>query len=344
MARRITRDMSLDELLGMGEMAPYRRHMVYAPAHVPASELPIANIRHAPLSAVATLGWSPAAIVEGMDAFLAAADEGRASMHHVYEGVSDPVMRDVSLIRISPADPDPTRPFVLMCSGGAYKNVCNIAEGITVGRHVVEAGLTAYLLTYRVSIPHVLPLALDDVAAALSWVSRHGEAHGVDADHYAIAGFSAGGNLACTWGLPQVGFEAHGMPGPQAVFAVYACVDLELESRRNERHGMLPRMFGEGWREHMGAYDVVRNAGGDYPACYIVCGRNDTLLSCAHSEALKRRLDAAGVASVLEVHEDAPHGFGDGAGTDAQGWPERALDFLSGLSGRTWRPSGTRQA
>lgn len=334
MARHVTRDMTLDELLGLSELAPYQRYMVYAPSHVSASELPISGIRQRPLSAVTELGWSPEAIREGMEALLDAADEGRVSLHHVYEDADDPVMRDVSLIRLAPADLDPTRPFVLLCSGGAYKNVCNIAEGITVGRHVVEAGLQAYLLTYRVSVPEVLPHALDDVGAALAWMSRHGDELAVDIERYAIAGFSAGGNLACTWGLPHVGFRAHGMPAPQAILAAYACVDLELESRRNDAHGMLPRMFGEAWRGRMGAYDVVTNAGGDYPACYIVCGRNDALLSCAHSEALKRRLDAVGVTAVLEECEDAPHGFGDGTGTDAHGWPERALAFLTGPDDR----------
>ena len=28
---------------------------------------------------------------------------------------------------------------------------------------------------------------------------------------------------------------------------------------------------------------------------------------------------------------NAPHGFGDGTGTDVEGWPDKAIDFLEAL-------------
>lgn len=43
--------------------------------------------------------------------------------------------------------------------------------------------------------------------------------------------------------------------------------------------------------------------------------------------------EALGTAAVLEEGEHAPHGFGDGTGTDVEGWPERAADFLENVHG-----------
>ena len=328
MQQHVTVETTLDEILALPEMAPYRRFMVYAPAHVPEDELPTHGIRQLPLRAVGGLGWSAKGIAEGMDSFLEAIGEGRVSQHFVYEDSDDPAECDVNLIRILPTCPDPTKPFVILCSGGSYKNVCTLGEGITVGRHLSEAGYQVFLLTYRVSVPEALPHALDDVAASLGWITGHADELELDPGRYAIAGFSAGGNLACTWGLPDVGWRTHGMSRPLCVLAIYANTDLDLESRRTVSYGALPRMLGENWRGRMAAYDVVSNVDADYPPCYIVCGRNDGLLPCRHSELLKERLDAAGVLAVLEEHKNAPHGFGDGTGTDAEGWPERAMAFL----------------
>lgn len=47
-----------------------------------------------------------------------------------------------------------------------------------------------------------------------------------------------------------------------------------------------------------------------------------------NSVEMKECLDRAGVPAKLIVAEHAPHGFGDGEGTDAAGWPECAMAFL----------------
>ena len=46
---------------------------------------------------------------------------------------------------------------------------------------------------------------------------------------------------------------------------------------------------------------------------------------------MKERLDAAGVPAILDEGVHAAHGFGDGTGTDVEGWPKRAIDFLESL-------------
>ena len=50
-----------------------------------------------------------------------------------------------------------------------------------------------------------------------------------------------------------------------------------------------------------------------------------------NSEQLMHLLQKACVPAILEEGDHAPHAFGDGTGTDVEGWPDRAIDFLESL-------------
>ena len=73
---------------------------------------------------------------------------------------------------------------------------------------------------------------------------------------------------------------------------------------------------------------MAEHVDGDYPPCYIACGRDDATVGIRDSELLKTLLDQAGVPAILDAADHAAHGFGDGTGTALEGWPERALVFL----------------
>jgi len=69
----------------------------------------------------------------------------------------------------------------------------------------------------------------------------------------------------------------------------------------------------------------------DYPPCYIVHSKDDDTVLCQNSEQLHEKLDLFNIANCLELVSHGGHGFGDGFGTDAEGWPDRAIQFLENL-------------
>jgi acetyl esterase/lipase len=77
-------------------------------------------------------------------------------------------------------------------------------------RHAVGSGALVVSIDYRLAPEHPYPAAVDDVWAATQWVAAHGDELGADPKRLAVAGDSAGGNLAAV--VAQMSRDAGGPP------------------------------------------------------------------------------------------------------------------------------------
>ena len=282
------------------------------------------------------IGWSPEGIVKGINRLSKAWEEGKASIHFVYteeEVAAWPDKKCVNLVRLKPQQIDPEKPWIVLCAGGGYQSVCSIVEAYPAAVDMVARGYQVFVCTYRVAQKGVLPKAVSDLAACIRYILNHAEEFQIATREYAIGGFSAGGNLICTFGLEDVGYKAYDLPKPKAMFPIYAAVELEycLDGEEATKN-FAKTMLGEGFTEEIqDKYSVKAQINENYPPCYIVCGKDDAVVPCSNSEMLKERLDHYGVPAVLNEGEHAQHGFGDGTGTDVECWPDKAIDFLEQL-------------
>ncbi len=334
---RITINTTMKDLMDLPQFKEIRQFLLYSPGidEIPEdseAQQTVQKLQQAPLSAVAAIGWSPEGMAAGANFLLDAIDGGRVFLHRVYEPAvsdDDPAKKDVNLIRIVPEHLDPHKPYIILCSGGAYRSVCTLTEGMPTARHFSEAGYQVFLFTYRVNIPQATLCALDDLAEAIRYIGKHSLDFSVAPGRYAIGGFSAGANLISNWGCSHTGYLHYRLPKPLCMFPVYTFIDLKEESSRDENGGLLQPMFGDNWKDFIETYNVAAHITTEYPPCYIVCGKDDTTVPCRNSELMKELLDLSGVPAVLEEGKHAQHGFGDGTGTDVEGWPQRAMRFLS---------------
>ncbi|MCQ2613934.1 MAG: alpha/beta hydrolase [Treponemataceae bacterium] len=319
----ITRDTITKDAFALPELKELRKFMIYDGKNQDYDNLPPDHEYYKPISFRDSLGNSADSIVEGLNFLSECRKAGRADIHFVAPE------SDANFIRITPEKIDPEKPYIILCSGGAYFCVCTYIESIPTAKHFVEAGYQVFVMTYRVSESGTLPVALDDIAAVIRYAKAHETEFRLDGDNYAIGGYSAGANLISNWGLSTVGYKSYGLPRPKAMFPIYTLVDFSYITQDCQEDFIVMKMLGKDYTlTLLHKYDVLRHLDADYPPCYLVCGKDDSVVPCRNSELFDELLSRFKVPHVLEEAEHAPHGFGDGTGTDVEGWPERALKFL----------------
>lgn len=87
-------------------------------------------------------------------------------------------------------------PVVVFIHGGGWVvGDLDTYDG-TARMHAVGADAVVVSVDYRLAPEHPYPAAVEDVWAATQWAAAHAAELGADADRMAVAGDSAGGNLA----------------------------------------------------------------------------------------------------------------------------------------------------
>lgn len=115
---------------------------------------------------------------------------------HSVESRDIPVSTGVVPVRVyRPAD-ESNLPVLVFYHGGGWV-VCDLDTHDEVCRQMSKrAHCVVVSVDYRLAPEHVFPAAVDDAYQALCWVAQSAQELGVDVDRLAVAGDSAGGNLA----------------------------------------------------------------------------------------------------------------------------------------------------
>ncbi len=183
---------------------------------------------------------------------------------------------------------------------------------------------------YRLAPEHPFPAAYDDGIATVTWAHDHVSELGGRADRIAVAGDSAGGNLAAA-----VALHCRDARLPLAAqLLVYPAVDLTAGLSAQDDDGFFTGQ--DDWVERQYLADDLTTAldprvsplrapdhAGLAPAV-IGIGHHDPLL--AQALAYAAALQAAGVPTVLREYPDLVHGFFGMGGVSASA--DKAADEL----------------
>jgi acetyl esterase len=225
------------------------------------------------------------------------------------------------VIRARVYDPAPgagaPRPLVAYFHGGGWVQGDLETHHGLCARLALRARAVVVAIDYRLAPEHRFPAAVDDCVAAYVWLRRHGDGLGGDRARVAVAGDSAGGNLAAV--VSQLAAR-NGVPVPTCQVLIYPATDFTLEtaSHRELADGhVIPRdrvvwyaeqyLGKDGDRRDVRASPLLAaDLTGQPPALVITAGF-DPLRDEGHAYAA--RLRAAGVPVVDHEYAGQIHAF-----------------------------------
>ncbi|NMI00963.1 alpha/beta hydrolase [Pseudonocardia acidicola] len=220
-------------------------------------------------------------------------------------------------VRIYTPEGSGGKPVIVYFHGGGWV----IGELDTVDRPVRgianRTGAVIVSVDYRLAPEHRYPAAFDDSYAATVWVAEHAAELGGDPARIAVAGDSAGGNLAAAVALAA---RDRGGPNLVAQLLIYPVTDFAFSTRSYEENGegyLLQRgSMTWFWAHYLGAQDLGKDpyacpARADdlvgLPPAFVATAEFDPLRD--EGEAYAERLRESGVDVTAKRYDGMVHGF-----------------------------------
>lgn len=220
---------------------------------------------------------------------------------------------------------DRTLPVVVFFHGGGYvlgdlDSHDGLARALANGSQSVVVSVD-----YPLAPEHRFPVAVDTGYSATRWVADHAVELGVDPTRLAVAGDSAGGNLAAV-----VAVKARAAGQPHIAFQLLIYPDLDFRRSNHSitefagKHGNITREAQEWFMNHYLASEddrldplvspLMEPDLSGLPAAFIITAEYDALRD--EGEEYGRRLAAAGVPVTVKrydgmIHEFLRHPFDD---------------------------------
>ena len=229
------------------------------------------------------------------------------------------------------------RPFIFLIPGGGLVNVWNLTEGWPIARIFNEMGYDSFILTYQVDVPGAAIKDMEDISRAFRIINDRKEEFGVDPGKYITCGFSAGGYVAGLWNTDK-GYGAYNIAKPVASILVYPVTSYRILQAEDWTEEELDKeefamdTVGCSMEEACNSsFEIPEHAEGFPPTAIFVTDGDETV-DPDHSKNLAKAITQAGIPCRLEVKPGGWHGFSDGKGMCMEGWPERAIEWISNLS------------
>ncbi|MFI0470723.1 alpha/beta hydrolase [Saccharopolyspora sp. 5N102] len=262
--------------------------------------------------------------VYGLDAVLADPQRYALLRAHPDTPVDDQVkVRDLYVpgpggqlrLRVYRPDIPEDLPMILYVHGGAYTYGSPEAEEGRSLRYARDARAVVVSVDYRLAPEHPYPAGADDAYAALTWIAANPAELGGDPARIAVAGGSAGGNIAASTVL-----RSRDQAGPHVLFQslTYPGVDGSLTTASAREFTDTP-VLNRGALELAVQYYAKDSHAAPYafpiraadlsgmPPTYIAVAEIDPLRDEGRDYAA--RLSAAGVNTELVQVPGAVHGF-----------------------------------
>jgi acetyl esterase/lipase len=234
----------------------------------------------------------------------------------------------------------PARPngaAVLIAPGGGYIRVVIDKEGFEVGHRLAAAGVTSFVLRYRLpggGWEHPSDVPLQDAQRAMRLIRQGAAGFGIDPQRVAAMGFSAGGHVAASLATRHgaqvyapIDLADQQSARPDLSILMYPVIDMALPfahvGSREALLGKPPTPAQEA------AYSPQRHVNLQTPPTFLCHAWDDPAVPIDNSLSYLEALRAAKVPAQAHLFESGGHGFGiwGARGKPAQAWPDLFLSW-----------------
>ncbi|WP_448702663.1 alpha/beta hydrolase [Mucilaginibacter sp. AW1-3] len=236
-----------------------------------------------------------------------------------------------------------TEDRVILCfHGGGFFSGSMYTHRKLYGHFAKSIGCRALILHYRRSPEHVHPAQVNDALAAYQWLL----AQGIQANHIALIGDSAGGGLSITTALLA---REKGLPLPAAIMPFSAWFDMEATGASMKSNHLNDLLLNQDWVKGMAGMFLGENGNPKdpfanplyadltgLPPVYMHVGGDEILLD--DSLRLAERARKAGVDVSIDIFPGMQHSFQMAAGRAPEsddsisrfvGWVKPKLELIS---------------
>jgi acetyl esterase/lipase len=230
----------------------------------------------------------------------------------------------------------PSGASVVVAPGGGYGALASNHEGRQVANLLNAAGVTAFVLKYRLGPRYHHPIELGDAQRAIRLVRARAQEFGLASDRIGMMGFSAGGHLTATAGTHFDAGKADASDSidrvscrPDFLILAYPVISFDPAIAHG---GSVRNLLGENPDPKL-----IEDLSNDLrvtpqtPPTFLFHTNADTGVVAENSVRFYLALRRNKVPAELHIFENGPHGVGLALGDPALSeWPVLLTNWLRG--------------
>jgi acetyl esterase/lipase len=231
---------------------------------------------------------------------------------------------------------------VVVCPGGGYTHLAYEKEGTRIAEWLNLRGITAFVLTYRLSPRYHYPAPMLDGHRSVRWVRSHAREFNIAPDRIGMWGFSAGGHLVGMMGTHFDGGHAQAADPIERVsdrpdFVISSYGALTLKDGVAKPTALVPLVGGPLTPEQKDELSPDKHVTAMTPPYFLYATTPDQSVPVLSSVEFYTALVRAGVPAEMHIFQEGPHGTALGQSyLELSAWPEMLENWLR-LNG--WIPA-----
>jgi len=202
------------------------------------------------------------------------------------------------------------RPVIVICPGGGYEFTSD-REAEPIAMRFMAMGYQAVVLRYSVS-PVRYPKQLIQLGSLVRHIKEHAEVYHVDPEKVFVAGFSAGGHLAASYGVfwdkeelwKEIGATKEELK-PAGLILSYPVIT----SGEYAHHGSFRHLLGERYEELKELLSLEKQVSKSTPPTFLWHTFTDDLVPVENSLLFFSALKKQGVPTEMHIYPCGGHGL-----------------------------------